>query len=38
MYYGPDVPCLRRKYDIAAPFLGAPNRPRERRPGRPMII
>ena len=38
MYYSSDVPCLRRKYVIAAPFLVPPNQPRERRPGRPVII
>lgn len=38
MYYGPDVPCLRRKYDIAAPFLVPSSRPRERGPGRPVVI
>ena len=38
MYYSSDVPCLRRKYEIAAPFLVPPNRPRERRPGRPVVI
>jgi hypothetical protein len=38
MYYSPEVPCLRRKYDITAPFLVPPNKPRERRPGRPVLI
>ena len=38
MYYSPDVPCLRRKYDIAAPFLVPANRVGQRRPGRPMVI
>lgn len=38
MYYSPDVPCLRRKYDIATAFLVPPNRPRRRGPGRPMVI
>ena len=38
MYYSSDVPCLRRKYVIAAPFLVPANRPHERRPGRPVII
>jgi hypothetical protein len=38
VYYRPDVPCLRRKYDIAAPFLLPPARARERRPGRPMVV
>ena len=38
MYYSSDVPSLRRKYDIAAPFLVPPNKPRERKPGRPMVV
>ena len=38
MYYNPNVPCLRRKYVIAVPFLVPPNKPRERRPGRPVLI
>ena len=38
MYHSSDVPCLRRKYDIAAPFLLPPNKPRERKPGRPVLI
>jgi hypothetical protein len=37
MYYSPDVPCLGRKRDIAAPFLVPPKGPPERRPGRPMV-
>jgi len=38
MYYAPDVPCLRRKRDIAAPFLTPQEQPRRRGPGRPMIV
>ena len=38
MYYSPEVPCLRRKYDIAAPFLIPPDRPRQRGPCRPVLI
>ena len=38
MYYNSDVPCLRRKYDIAGPFLMPPNKPHERKPGRPVLI
>lgn len=38
MYYSPDVPCLRRKYDIAVPFLVPANPIRARRTGRPMVV
>jgi len=38
MYYAPDVPGLRRKRDIAAPFLTPQEPPRRRGPGRPMIV
>jgi transposase-like protein len=38
MYDRPDVPCLRRKYDIAKPFLVPSDQPRRRGPGRPMVI
>jgi hypothetical protein len=38
MYYADDLPCLRRKRDIAAPFLVRPTVPLQRRPGRPMVV
>ena len=38
MYYGADVPCLRRKYEIAARFLVPMSRGHERRPGRPVVV
>ena len=38
MYYAPEVPCLRRKRDIAATFLVRRERPPRRGPGRPMVI
>ena len=38
MYHAPDVPCLRRKYDIAARFLVPANPLRQRRTGRPMVV
>jgi len=38
MYYSPEVPCLRRKHDIAAPFLTPAIRPPQRRRGRPMVV
>ena len=37
MYHRADVPCLRRKYGIAAPFLVQLTRTRERRRGRPVV-
>lgn len=38
IYYAPDVPCLRRKYDIAVSFLRPPEAPRRHRTGRPMVV
>jgi hypothetical protein len=38
MYYAPDVPCLRRKRDIAAPFLMPREQPSRRGPGRPRVV
>lgn len=38
MYYAPDIPCLGRKRDVAAPFLIPPDAPRRSGPGRPMVI
>jgi hypothetical protein len=37
MYYSPDVPSLRRKHEIATPFLVPANPPPRRGPGRPMV-
>lgn len=38
IYDAPDGPCLRRKRDIAAPFLHPSDPPRSRGPGRPMVL
>jgi hypothetical protein len=38
MYYSTDVPCLRRKREIAEPFLMSSARPGPRGPGRPMVL
>ncbi|HMH53499.1 MAG TPA: LAGLIDADG family homing endonuclease [Candidatus Acidoferrum sp.] len=38
MYYAPDLPCLRRKRDIAEVFLEPRGRPARRGPGRPMVV
>jgi len=38
MYYAPDLLCLRRKRDIAAPFLRPRDAPGRRGPGRPMVV
>jgi AraC-like DNA-binding protein len=38
MYYGDDVPCLRRKRELAAPFLARGAPPSRRGPGRPMVL
>lgn len=38
IYYAPDLPALRRKQDIAAPFLHRPEAPRRPGPGRPMVV
>jgi hypothetical protein len=38
MYYAPDVPCLRRKREIAAAFLLPCSLPPRRGPGRPVVI
>ncbi len=38
MYYSPEVPSLRRKREIAAPFLVQRERPPRRGPGRPMVV
>jgi len=38
VYHGSEVLCLERKRTIAAPFLVVSERPRERRPGRPMVV
>ncbi|MBI3635700.1 MAG: hypothetical protein HY216_05695 [Candidatus Rokubacteria bacterium] len=38
MYYAPDVPCLQRKREIAAPLMIRRERPAGRRPGRPMVV
>ena len=35
MYHAPDVPCLRRKREIAEPFLERREHPRRGGPGRP---
>ena len=38
MYYAADVPCLRRKREIAEPFLERRESPPRRGPGRPMVV
>ena len=38
IYYAPDVTCLQRKRDLAAPFLVPRSMPAVRRPGRPMVV
>jgi hypothetical protein len=38
MYYAPSVPSLRRKRDIACPFLASRPRPFQRGPGRPRVF
>jgi hypothetical protein len=38
MYYAPDIPCLRRKRDVAEPFLIPRQAGTARRPGRPMVL
>jgi hypothetical protein len=38
IYYAPELACLGRKRDIAAPFLRPPDSPRRRGPGRPMVV
>jgi hypothetical protein len=38
IYYTPDVACLGRKRDIAAPFLPSRDAPRRGGPGRPMVV
>lgn len=38
IYYAPDVPCLRRKRDIAAAFLARREQPPRLGPGRPVVV
>jgi hypothetical protein len=38
MYYAPDVACLQRKRDLAAPFLVRRPISAGRRPGRPVVV
>jgi hypothetical protein len=38
IYYAPDVACLQRKRERAAPFLVPRCRPAARRPGRPVVV
>jgi hypothetical protein len=38
MYYAPTAPHLRRKFDLAAPFLTPRDRPPRRGPGRPVVV
>lgn len=38
IYHSPDVPCLRRKREIADPFLTPRERPARHGPGRPMVV
>ena len=38
MYYAPEIPSLRRKHDIADPFLAPRERPTHHGPGRPRVV
>ena len=38
MYYAPEVPSLRRKRDVADPFLAPRERPTRHGPGRPRVV
>jgi hypothetical protein len=38
IYYAPNVPCLRRKQEIAAPFINPRQAPRRTGPGRPVVV
>jgi hypothetical protein len=38
MYYAFEIPCLRRKRDIADPLLTPREQPSRHAPGRPRVV